>query len=153
MQELLQLHNSKNVQRAFLAQTWIQVHGLQKIASAHSERQIQSALALYVVDISAGFHMMLLWGTYDWRKNDMKRSHRSCCIRRRTWLKMGKISCLLGNCEDAFDSLIFFLELYETNLVLWGDLIGWEICSGFNKIQYLNFTTFDFNKAYLRKRV
>ena len=70
-------------------------------------QKIPSTLALYVADISARSRIVVLRGTYEWRKNDVKRSERSCCICCRTWVKMAKNSCFLRICEGVFESLMF----------------------------------------------
>ena len=65
---------------------------VKQIISAILTTDIPAALTLYVVDISTEFHMVFLCDTYEWRKKDMKRSHKSCGIYNGTWAKMAKIS-------------------------------------------------------------
>ena len=66
--------------------------------------------ALYFVDISAGFDIALLWGTFESVYDDTKRAHQSFFVSFGTWVILENISCTFWNCDDVSEKSIFSLN-------------------------------------------
>ena len=112
---------------------------------------IPATLTFYPADISAGFHITFLWGTYRWGKSYIKASNRSPCICCGTWLRIDKVPYTLLRLLRYFGAYNVFAKMFET--VYFCD-VNWliETYARAFMIFIIFFSICYLTKAYLRNK-